>query len=77
MLTLNESIAKTLIKHRHLSKLSQEDLAELAGIHRTYVSQIERGLKVPTIAILFKISRALSVQPSDFIKEIEQLSLLI
>jgi len=35
------------------------------------VSQIERGLKMPTIAILFKISRALNVRASDLIGEIE------
>jgi len=72
MKTLNQSISQTLIKYRHLSQLSQEELADMADIHRTYVSQIERGLKMPTLAILFKIAKALKVNPSDLIIEIER-----
>lgn len=72
MTTLNQSIAQALVKYRHLSQLSQEELADLAGIHRTYVSQIERGLKMPTLAILFKIASALKVKPSDLVQEIER-----
>jgi transcriptional regulator with XRE-family HTH domain len=72
MTTLNQSISQALIKYRHLSQLSQEELADLADIHRTYVSQIERGLKMPTLAILFKIAQALKVKPSELIKEIER-----
>lgn len=71
MTTLNQSIAQALIKYRHLSQISQENLADLADIHRTYVSQIERGLKMPTLAILFKIAHALQIKPSDLIQEIE------
>jgi transcriptional regulator with XRE-family HTH domain len=71
MTTLNQSIAQALVKYRHSSQLSQENLADLADIHRTYVSQIERGLKMPTLAILFKIAHALQVKPSELIQEIE------
>lgn len=71
MTTLNQSIAQALIKYRHQSQISQENLADLADIHRTYVSQIERGLKMPTLAILFKIAHALHIKPSDLILEIE------
>jgi transcriptional regulator with XRE-family HTH domain len=69
---LSQSISQTLIKYRHLSQLSQEDLADMANIHRTYVSQIERGLKMPTLAIFFKVAKALNVNPSDLLKEIEK-----
>jgi transcriptional regulator with XRE-family HTH domain len=69
---LNNSIAQALIKYRHAAQLSQEELADLAHIHRTYVSQIERGLKMPTLAILFKIACALNIKPSDLVQEIER-----
>ena len=72
MTALNQSIAQALIKYRRSSQLSQEELADLAGIHRTYVSQIERGLKMPTLAILFNIASALKVKPSDLVQEIER-----
>ncbi|MDR0784372.1 MAG: helix-turn-helix transcriptional regulator, partial [Treponema sp.] len=56
---------------RKNSNLSQEKLAELANIHRTYISQIERGLKSPTLEVVFSICNALSTRPSEFIKGIE------
>lgn len=70
--SINKATAATLIKHRSTSKFSQEELADFAGIHRTYVSQIERGLKAPTLVVLFKICSALNIEPHKFVKEIEQ-----
>ncbi|WP_217895503.1 helix-turn-helix domain-containing protein [Oceanibaculum nanhaiense] len=43
--------------------LSQEQFAEISGLHRTYVSGIERGDRNPTIDIIFQISRALRCPP--------------
>lgn len=42
--------------------LSQEEFAEKLGIHRTYMSFIERGQRNPSLKILFKISRALKIK---------------
>jgi transcriptional regulator with XRE-family HTH domain len=64
-------LASRLIFYRKNCKLSQEKLAEMANIHRTYISQIERGLKSPTLEVIFAICKALSVKPHDFIKGIE------
>lgn len=71
MNSLSAALARALVKYRHLSKLSQEELADAAEVHRTYVSQIERGLKMPTLAVLFKISKALGIRVCDFVNEIE------
>lgn len=60
-------------KAREDAHLSQEQLADLAGIHRTYVSQLERGIKVPTITILERISGALSMKVSELIAMAEDL----
>jgi transcriptional regulator with XRE-family HTH domain len=51
--------------------LSQEELADRAGIHRTYVSQVERGLKSPTITIFLKVSKALDTTPSKIMRLFE------
>lgn len=41
---------------------SQEDYADRAGIHRTYVSDIERGRRNPTITVVEKLARPLGVR---------------
>lgn len=40
---------------------SQEDYADRAGIHRTYVSDIERGKRNPTVAVVEKLAKPLEV----------------
>jgi len=49
--------------------LSQELLAARAGIDRTYVSILERGLKSPTVETLENICRALDTLPERLIEE--------
>ena len=48
--------------------LSQEAFAELANIHRTYVSDIERGTRNPTITIVERLAAALGVAASELLK---------
>jgi len=42
-------------KIRKSRSISQEELGFQAGVHRTYVSQIERGLKSPTLAVILRL----------------------
>ncbi len=67
-----QEIGKIIAHHRKEKGLSQETLADLAAIHRTYVSQIERGLKYPTIYVLVQISKALDIKLSQMIIELEK-----
>jgi len=53
--------------------LSQEGLADLAGMHRTYVSEIERGLRNPSYRNLFKLAAALEVPLSELIGRAERI----
>lgn len=53
--------------------LSQEGLADLAGMHRTYVSEIERGLRNPSFRNLFKIAAALEVPLSELVARAERI----
>jgi transcriptional regulator with XRE-family HTH domain len=48
--------------------LSQEAFAHEAGIHRTYISDIERGARNPTITVVEKIAAALGVTASTLLK---------
>ena len=47
---------------------SQEELAERAGLHRTYVSGVERGVRNPTVTVLEKLARGLGVSMPDLVK---------
>ncbi len=47
---------------------TQEDYADRAGIHRTYVSDIERGRRNPTITVVEKLAKALKVSASVLIE---------
>jgi transcriptional regulator with XRE-family HTH domain len=46
-------------RHRELIRLSQEELAERAGLDRTYVSGVERGRRNPTLEVLQRLADAL------------------
>ena len=48
---------------------SQEKLAEIAGLHRTYVSGVERGVRNPTVTIVNLLAHALKVHPTELLKE--------
>ena len=61
------------IKLERMNKgLSQEKLAEKAGVHRTYISLIERNIKSPTIAIFIRICNGLNIKPSTILKRLRQ-----
>ena len=46
---------------------SQEELAFRAGLHRTYVSGVERGIRNPTVLVLGQLAKALEVTPSTLL----------
>ena len=58
------------IVHRERIKigLSQEDLADLVGLDRTYISGIERGIRNPTLLVMLRLSRALQVSPGTLVE---------
>ncbi len=64
---LKEILAKNLRQARNHSCLSQEDLAALADIDRTYVSGIERGLRNPTILVLARFADALNINAASLL----------
>jgi len=60
-------IAVNVKRVRKERGLSQEELADRAGVHRTYVSQIERGVKNATFISLDKIAQALGTPLSELV----------
>lgn len=56
-----------LVRQRKLADLSQEELSLRASVHRTEVSQLERGLRVARIDTLVKLRDALEVSADDLL----------
>ncbi|MEQ8551936.1 MAG: helix-turn-helix transcriptional regulator [Cyclobacteriaceae bacterium] len=67
---LKKQIADKLIKLRQEQNLSQEKLANMAGLDRSYISRIERSLISPTLENFFKICDALDIPPNKFLEDI-------
>ena len=57
---------------RQNKKMSQEELADLCGLHRTYISDIELGKRNVSLENIDKISHALQVKKSVLFVEVEQ-----
>jgi transcriptional regulator with XRE-family HTH domain len=47
---------------------TQEDLAERSGLTTTYVGQVERGDKVPSLTVVLKLAHALNVLPAQLLE---------
>lgn len=56
-----ESIGRNVRRYRLKKKLSQEDLAELAGLSINYAGEVERGKKIPSFETLIVLINALEV----------------
>ena len=56
---------------REARGISQEALADAAGLHRTHVSLIERGLRSVRLDTVAQLARALGVQPSELMPSID------
>ena len=57
--------------HRKLKRMTQEQLALEAGMERSYVSDLERGTRNPSVRVLGRLAQALSVEPSALLAPIE------
>jgi len=49
--------------------ISQEELAERAGLHRTYISGVERAVRNPTLTVLDKLAAGLGVPLAQLVAE--------
>lgn len=67
-MTASERFGENLMIYRKRAGLSQEELGFRASLHRTEISQLERGLRLARIDTLVKLAGALSVPPGDLLK---------
>lgn len=69
---LEKATGRVIARRRVAVGRSQEWLAEACHLHTTYVSQMERGLKSPTLRVLFRLAAAMEITPSSLVKGIER-----
>ncbi len=67
------AVGKTIAERRRDLGFSQEDLAEEAGLHRTYVGSVERGEKNVSLINLVKIAAALRIPLSRLLDGLDGL----
>ena len=65
-------LGKEIVRLRRQVGISQEELGFRAEVHRTYISQLERGLKSPTLSVILKLSRALKASASKLVATVER-----
>ena len=63
------TVAKNIKKYRSVKKLTQEQLAELSGLHRTYIGSVERAERNLSLENLERIAKALKVSSKDLLDE--------
>ena len=61
-------VARNMKRLRDENNWSQEELADRSGLHRTYISGVERGVRNPTLTVLDKIATALNVTPAELVR---------
>jgi len=66
-----QAFGQILRKHRIEKGLTQEDLADLASLDRTYISSLERGIRNPSLIILHRLSLSLGISVSELVKHLE------
>lgn len=69
---ISSIFGEILRRYRVRQEISQEELAYLAGVDRTFVSRLERGVRQPTVTTLIGIGMALGVPAADMVRDTEK-----
>ncbi len=69
---INIAVAETLRELRQKKGVSQEKLAEAIDSHQVYISEIENGKKIPSLAVIYKTAQFFNLSLSDFAAMIEE-----
>jgi len=64
---VGQRVGANIKRMRDEQGISQEELADRAGVHRTFISQIERAVKNPTVQSLDRIAKGLGVPLTEIV----------
>jgi transcriptional regulator with XRE-family HTH domain len=69
---IQHAFGNVVRRRREKASLSQEALADRAGLHRNYIGLLERGLRTPSIEVLRKVAVGLETTMSSLIRDLER-----
>jgi transcriptional regulator with XRE-family HTH domain len=69
--TLQQQFGSLIRRRRLALGLGQEALADKAGLHRTHVSLLERGKRMPSLQVIKKLAAALDTTMASLMEELE------
>lgn len=64
----SKTLGETVRRLREYEGISQEELADRCGLHRTYVGSVERGERNVSLANIVRLAKALKVSPSSLLE---------
>jgi transcriptional regulator with XRE-family HTH domain len=67
--TVIKAFGAAVQKLRYNLGISQEELAERADLHRTYIADVERGVRNPTLLTIKKLAKGLGISAADLLSE--------
>ncbi|HAW7907177.1 TPA: helix-turn-helix transcriptional regulator [Escherichia coli] len=70
-MAIKEILAENVREYRNTNNLSQEQLAEISGLHRTYIGSVERKERNVTLSTLIFLSKAMNVSVPDLLTKQE------
>jgi len=65
---LKDTMANNVRRERHARRLTQEELADRAGLSARYLGSIERGSVSASVSVLGRLARALRIDPCELIR---------
>ena len=69
---IKKILARNIRGFREIRGWSQEDLEEKSGLHRTYISGIERGVRNPTLTVLETLAKAFEIKITKLFDEVSR-----
>jgi transcriptional regulator with XRE-family HTH domain len=69
----NKALGKALRQIREREKLTQEDVADKAGLHSTWISAVERGVRDPRWSTVCQMAKGMGVRPMELVALAERI----
>ena len=67
---LRESFAIVITRRRLKKDWAQEDMAVYSGLERSYISRLEKGLRTPSLDVVFRFASAFKISPQTLVEEV-------